>query len=92
VSSAAAAPEGRPAVKLQASAQLLAGLRLLQEHRMHMAVVYADGTVLGILTLEDILEEIVGDIYDEDDDGRLRRILSTRPRTVAVPRSRIGER
>ncbi len=66
----------RPVVKLQADAPLLTGLRLLQERRTLMAVVYENRTLLGIVTLEDILEEIVGEIYDEDDDGRLRRILS----------------
>ena len=34
-----------------------------------MAIVRDEtGTVLGILTLEDVLEEIVGDIEDEHDD------------------------
>ncbi len=74
----------RPALKLQADVRLLTGLRLLQERRMHMAVVYADGALLGIVTLEDILEEIVGEIYDEDDDGRLRRILAATPRTIIL--------
>ena len=46
-------------------------MRLLQEKKNHMAVVLSsDGSRQGIVTLEDILEEIVGDIFDEDDDSR----------------------
>lgn len=42
----------------------------LSNHRRNLAVVKDDGgAVVGILTVEDILEELVGEIYDEDDRG-----------------------
>lgn len=43
-------------------------MRTFQENRRHLAVVVDEyGSVEGIATLEDVLEEIVGDIEDETD-------------------------
>jgi putative hemolysin len=41
--------------------------RMLRE-RKHLAVVKSEGRLLGLVTLEDLLEELVGDIRDEHDE------------------------
>ena len=42
----------------------------MSNHRRNLSVVRGEeGKIVGIITVEDILEELVGEIYDEDDVG-----------------------
>lgn len=51
------------------SAQISDLLRRLQHRKTHMAVVVDEyGGTMGLVTLEDILEELVGEIWDEHDE------------------------
>jgi putative hemolysin len=43
-------------------------LRLMRMHRNHMAIVVDEfGGTAGLVTLEDLIEELIGEIYDETD-------------------------
>ncbi len=73
-----------PAPVVPATKDLGALLRELREQRRHLAIVADEyGGTAGIVTLEDILEEIVGEIEDEYDlpDDTLERLD---PSTVRV--------
>ncbi|MCS6960536.1 MAG: hemolysin family protein [Pseudanabaenaceae cyanobacterium SKYGB_i_bin29] len=49
-------------------------LREMLQQRLHMAIVVDEyGGTVGLVTLEDVLEEIVGEIYDESDAISRRR-------------------
>ena len=66
----------RPATFVPESKRLNVLLREFRERRQHMAIVIDEyGSVCGAVTIEDVLEQIVGDIedeYDIDDDSHIK--------------------
>lgn len=74
----------RPAVIVPESKRVDVLLKEFREQRYHMAIVVDEyGGVSGLVTIEDILEEIVGEIedetdFDEDNKADIRRINKSR--------------
>lgn len=61
----------RPALLVPESKKADDTLALMQAERVHVAMVVDEyGGIAGLVTLEDLVEELVGEIHDEHDRGR----------------------
>lgn len=57
-----------PPYIVREKAKIDALLNEMRQHKRHIAIVCDEGKkTLGLITIEDILEELVGEIFDEDD-------------------------
>jgi putative hemolysin len=74
-----------PAIFLKPDEEAANALRLFKRSKKHLALVRdEDDKILGVVTLEDILEEIIGELEDEQDlpipPRSLRKLRRYRPR------------
>ncbi|MDE2309107.1 MAG: CBS domain-containing protein [Xanthomonadaceae bacterium] len=70
----------RPAVLIPESMRLNVLLAEFRLSRNHMALVVDEyGGVAGLITIEDVLEQIVGEIDDEHDDGEEPELVHEQP-------------
>lgn len=65
----------RPIHAITPDTKLLMALKTMQKSKAHIMIVGSLDKPFGILTLEDIIEEVIGDIIDEDEDGKVKHYL-----------------
>lgn len=76
----------RPVVKVHPGEPIIKALKKLQNQKTHMAVAMTEDQPVGIITIEDVFEEVVGDIYDEDDNPRTLLSSNTKIRKMNLNR------
>ena len=70
----------RPAVLIPGSKRLNVLLKEFRLSRNHMAIVVDEhGGVAGLITIEDVLEQIVGQIDDEHDEAEESTLIAAQP-------------
>ncbi|AGH94736.1 hemolysin family protein [Pseudobdellovibrio exovorus] len=72
----------RSIITLNPKEPILNALKKLQNEKSHLAIIKENNRILGIVTIEDIFEEVVGEMYDEDDEPNTLLALNSRIRTM----------
>ena len=75
----------RPILHISEATPIKQVLLKMQKERIHMAIVNDEyGGTAGLVTVEDILEEIVGDIRDEFDEDEIPDVQEINDKTLIV--------
>jgi CBS domain containing-hemolysin-like protein len=74
-----------PRVKAEKRSDTL--LLMFRDRQKHLATVHREGKTIGLVTLEDVLEELVGEIEDEKDNPAERDMEDDSSSSVASPDS-----
>ena len=75
----------KPVVYVAESIKAAVLLNMMQNSKTHIAIIVDEyGGTTGLVTLEDIIEELVGKIYDEHDAAPMREISSLYDGSYAV--------
>ena len=75
----------KPVIFVAGSMKISVLLKRLQKMKTHIAIIVDEyGGTSGLVTMEDIIEELVGEIYDEHDAEQLQDIVQQQDGTYRV--------
>jgi putative hemolysin len=78
-----------PVIAVPETLEISSILRLMKQSHHHIAVVKDEyGGTAGVLTLEDILEELVGELYDESENVK-EDVVTTKKKNVFLVRGKM---
>jgi putative hemolysin len=76
----------RPVVFVPESMKVNQILKFFKDKHLHMAIVLDEhGAIAGLVTLEDVLEEIVGEIQDEHENDSAHKVITLQDGEWLVP-------